>query len=136
MIALVQEETKGAVQAMDQGTTQVQQGVDATHEAGSKLQMIIDAVERGASMITQIAAAATEQSSATEHVNASVTEISNLTHQSASSSSETARACKDLSNLATDLQSLVAKFKLEAEADGHHRPIPEASVMAASAGHY
>jgi methyl-accepting chemotaxis protein len=138
MIALVQQETKGAVQAMDQGTAQVQQGVDATHEAGSKLQMIIDAVERGASMITQIAAAATEQSSATEHVNASVTEISNLTHQSASSSSETARACKDLSNLATDLQSLVAKFKLEAEADGHHRPTSKhtrASVMAASAGH-
>jgi len=141
MITLVQQETKGAVQAMDQGTTQVQQGVDATHEAGSKLQMIIDAVERGASMITQIAAAATEQSSATEHVNASVSEISNLTHQSAASSSETAKACQDLSTLAAGLQSLVGKFKLEDSSRERGESIPERgrtrdSAMAASAGGY
>jgi len=126
---------------MDQGTTQVQQGVDATHEAGSKLQMIIDAVERGASMITQIAAAATEQSSATEHVNASVSEISNLTHQSAASSSETAKACQDLSTLAAGLQSLVGKFKLEDSSRERGESIPERgrtrdSAMAASAGGY
>lgn len=135
MITVVQQETKGAVQAMDQGTVQVQQGVDATHEAGSKLQMIIEAVEQGASMITQIAAAATEQSSATEHVNLSVTEISNLTHQSASSSNETARACKDLSVLATDLQNLVNKFKLESgNRDSTPEPEKTLSARGAAAG--
>jgi|HubBroStandDraft_1064217.scaffolds.fasta_scaffold00047_48 methyl-accepting chemotaxis protein len=141
MIALVQQETKGAVQAMDLGTAQVQQGVEATNEAGSKLQMIIDAVERGASMIAQIATAATEQSLATEHVNNSVSEISNLTQQSAASSSETATACRDMSTLATDLQSLVNKFKLE-EASGTQpgptppTPPPQPTTRAAVAGGY
>lgn len=114
-IAIVQQETKGAVQAMGDGTAQVQQGVDAANEAGSKLSMIVEAVERGANMITQIATAAAEQSNATEHINTSVTEISNLTQHSAASSNETANACKDLSTLATNLQSLVGRFRLEVE---------------------
>jgi methyl-accepting chemotaxis protein len=124
MIAVVQQETRGAVEAMDQGTIQVQQGVDATHEAGSKLQTIIDAVEQGASMITQIAEAATEQASATEHVNASVSEISDLTQQSASSSGETAKACQSLSILAVDLRNLVGKFKLEPDSNPTPEDIP------------
>jgi methyl-accepting chemotaxis protein len=115
MIAIVQQETKGAVQAMGEGTAQVQQGVDAANEAGSKLSMIVEAVERGANMITQIATAAGEQSNATEHINANVTEISNLAQHSAASSNETAAACKDLSVLATALQNSVGRFKLETE---------------------
>jgi methyl-accepting chemotaxis protein len=103
--------------------------------------MIIDAVERGANMITQIADAAKEQSRATEHVNTSVSEISNLTQQSAASSSETAKACRDMSTLATDLQTLVGKFKLEVASQGHQSETPErepapSGARAATAGRY
>lgn len=115
MIAIVQQETKGAVEAMGAGTSQVQEGVNAANEAGNKLSSIVDAVERGANMITQIATAASEQSKTTEHINASVSEISSLTQHSAASSNETATACQDLSGLANDLQNLVAKFRLESD---------------------
>jgi methyl-accepting chemotaxis protein len=125
-IALVQQETKGAVEAMSAGTTQVQQGVDAANEAGRKLGTIVEAVEQGANMVTQIASAAAEQSRTTEHINTSVSEISSLTQHSAASSSETATACKDLSVLANDLQSLVGKFRLDVESEKNSDTMLEA----------
>lgn len=145
MIAIVQQETKGAVEAMSAGTAQVQQGVDAANEAGGKLSTIVDAVERGANMITQIAAAASEQSKTTDHINTSVSEISNLTQHSAASSSETATACKDLSVLANDLQNLVGKFRLESDStkvtedgvagvEGETDAAPESAKAAAAHG--
>jgi hypothetical protein len=52
-------------------------------------------------MIAQIATAATEQSSATEQINASVAQISSATQESSVAEGQTAKACTDLSGMAT-----------------------------------
>jgi methyl-accepting chemotaxis protein len=141
MIQTVQQETKQAVGAMEEGTRQVEEGVATTNKAGEALREIIQMSEQVGDMIAQIATAATEQSSATDEINRSMEQISSLVKESASGAQQSAQACQDLSGLAFELQKIVSNFKV---ADGatvppHGESKPAAQtprkVKAASAGH-
>jgi hypothetical protein len=57
----IQDETKTAVGAMEEGTKQVQEGVKSTAQAGDSLKEIIRMSDQVGEMITHIATAATEQ---------------------------------------------------------------------------
>jgi methyl-accepting chemotaxis protein len=116
MIRTVQEETKVAVAAMEEGTKQVEEGVTTTSRAGDSLKQIIHMSEQVGEMITHIATAATEQSSATEEINKNMDQIAKLVKESAEGAKESAKACQDLSSLALDMQKLVSNFKLEDDA--------------------
>jgi methyl-accepting chemotaxis protein len=120
MIRSVQQETRTAVAAMEQGTKDVQDGVNTTARAGDSLKQIIQMSEEVGEMITHIATAATEQSTATEEIHKSMDQIAILVKESAVGAQQSAQACQDLSGLALDLQKLVSKFRLEsgAEASG------------------
>jgi methyl-accepting chemotaxis protein len=115
MIRTVQEETKTAVGAMEDGTRQVEEGLTTTSQAGDSLKQIIQMSEQVGEMITQIAAAATQQSSATEEINGSMEQIAHLVKESAEGAQQSAKACQDLSGLAMDLQKMVGNFKLEGD---------------------
>ncbi|MGH9591767.1 MAG: methyl-accepting chemotaxis protein, partial [Bryobacteraceae bacterium] len=118
MIKNIQAETKVAVSAMQDGTNQVEMGVESTTQAGSSLHDIIRVSEQVGDMITHIATAATQQSSATEQVNANVEQIAKITQETAAGAQESAKAVHDLSNLALDLQNMVSKFKISANGSG------------------
>ncbi len=107
MIRTVQDETKVAVIAMEQGTQQVEEGVTTTSKAGDSLKQIIHMSEQVDEMITHIATAATEQSSATEEINTNMDQIAKLVKESADGAQQSAKACEDLSSLALDMQKLV-----------------------------
>jgi methyl-accepting chemotaxis protein len=113
MISAIQNETKNAVTAMEAGTKQVEEGLQSTSQAGDSLKQIIHMSEEVGEMITHIATAATEQSSATEEVNNNINDIAAITRESALGSQQSAKACEDLTNLASELQGIVSKFKLE-----------------------
>jgi len=112
MIQTVQQETKLAVTAMEEGTKQVEEGVKTTGRAGDSLKQIIHMSEQVGEMITHIATAATEQSSASEEVNNNMEQIAKLVKESADGAQQSAKACQDLSGLALDLQKMVGNFKL------------------------
>jgi methyl-accepting chemotaxis protein len=112
MIKTIQEETQRAVEAMESGTKNVEDGVTSATKAGEALQDIIHASEQVGEMIVHIATAATEQSSATEQVNSNMEQIAKLVQESAIGAQQSAKACADLSNLALDMQALVGRFKL------------------------
>jgi methyl-accepting chemotaxis protein len=112
MIQNIQAETRSAVEAMESGTKQVEAGVATTTQAGSALRDIIQAAEQAGEMITRIAAAATEQSAATEEVNANVEQIARITAETAEGAQQSAKACRDLSTLALELQNIIKQFKL------------------------
>ena len=114
MIQSIQTETQSAVVAMQAGTQQVELGVKSTAQAGTSLKEIIKTSEQVGDMVVQIAAAAKEQASATEEINANIEQISKITQESANGATEGARAVHELSNLATDLQSLVGRFQVGA----------------------
>jgi methyl-accepting chemotaxis protein len=112
MIQSIQSETRKAVSAMQQGTADVQVGLEKTSASGAALRQIILMAEEVGDMISTIATAATEQSAATEEINSGVSHISSSTQSASSASEETAKACSNLSTLASDLQKLVSQFKL------------------------
>jgi methyl-accepting chemotaxis protein len=112
MIETVQQGTKLAVGAMEEGTRQVEEGVRTTNKAGEALREIIQMSEQVGDMIAQIATAATEQSSATDEINRSMEQISNLVKESASGAQQSAKACQDLSGMAFELQKIVANFNV------------------------
>lgn len=138
MITSIQSETKTAVQAMQDGTAQVQEAVATTAAAGAKLQQIIQEADSAADMTSQIATAGTEQSRTTEEINASISDIARISQESANGSRQSAKACEELSRLAFDLQSLVSKFKVadnETRVSEHGSRDGEIRAVAASAGY-
>ncbi len=112
MIETIQSETQSAVHAMEEGTRQVKDGVNATIQAGDSLQQIIQKSEEVGDMIAMIATASTEQSSTTEEVKNSMEQISCLVEASTISTQQAAKACQDLSELTINLNDLVAHFRL------------------------
>jgi methyl-accepting chemotaxis protein len=122
MIKNIQNETKNAVGAMEEGTQQVEQGVLTTSQAGASLKEIIQMAQQVGDMITHIATAATQQSRATEEVNANVEQIASLVKASADGAQQSARACEELSTLALDLQRMVGNFKLGGRNGGYGNP--------------
>ncbi|MGA8406945.1 MAG: methyl-accepting chemotaxis protein [Candidatus Acidiferrales bacterium] len=111
MIQSIQTETKSAVEAMESGTKQVELGVESTTQAGTSLHEIIKTSEQVGDMVMLIATAATEQASASDEINGNIEQIAKITQETAAGAGESAKAIHELSNLATDLQSLVSKFK-------------------------
>jgi methyl-accepting chemotaxis protein len=112
MITAMQAETKRAIDTMQAGTAQVQQGVEQTSQAGASLQEIIAAAEKVGDMVAQIATAATQQSAATHEVSSNVEQIAKITSESSAGAQQSARACHELSGLALELQNLVSQFRL------------------------
>ncbi len=120
MIKSIQGETRLAVNAMEAGTQQVEEGVKHTAQAGGSLKEIIRMAEQVGEMVTYIATAATEQSSASEQVNQNMDQITRLVGESAAGSQQAAKACHELSGLAFNLQKMVSNFQLVQDKD--HRP--------------
>jgi methyl-accepting chemotaxis protein len=112
MIKSIQDGTKTAVGAMQEGSTQVEVGVKFTGRAGESLKQIIQMSERVGEMIVQIATAATEQSKASDEINQNMERIATLVNESADGAQHSANACRNLSGLALDLQKMVGNFRL------------------------
>ena len=121
MIQNIQTETKSAVEAMQSGTKQVELGVESTTKAGSSLQEIITTSEQVGNMVMLIATAATEQASATDEINSNIEQIAKITQETATGANESAKAVHELSSLATELHSIVSKFKIGSARDNPRR---------------
>ena len=112
MIRQIQQDTRGAVESMQQGTVKVTSGVDLVNRTGEALARIVEMVSESADMIRQIAVASEEQSVATQQIANDIENVAKVTKESASGANESAKASHDLSQLATELQGIVGSFKL------------------------
>ena len=118
MIRQIQQDTKGAVYAMEEGTAKVQGGVTLVNRTGDALAQIVQMVTQSADMIRQIAVAAEQQSAATQHIAEDLETVAKVTKESESGATESAKASQDLSILATELQSVVGTFQIGATEKG------------------
>jgi methyl-accepting chemotaxis protein len=114
MIGSIQSETKHAVEAMEVGNRDVEQGVEKTSASGATLRELIRKSDHVGNMVSQIATAASQQAIATEQIHNSVAGISSSIQQSASAAVQTSKACSELSDLAVVLRTMVGNFKLGA----------------------
>lgn len=121
MIKKIQGETVGAVNAMDQGTQKVDEGMKLADKAGASLKEIVDISQRVTDMVNQIAAASEEQSSASEQISKNVEAISAVTNQTATGTQQIAHAAEDLNRLTENLTQIVARFKLSNSDQGYSK---------------
>jgi len=112
MIEKLQQGSRKAVKVMDEGTQQTEKTIAQAAEAGTTLESITTAVDHITSMNEQIASAAEEQSSVAEEINRNVVNVRDIAEQTASNANKTAENSISLKDVASQLQVLVAEFKV------------------------
>jgi len=108
----LQNASKSAVQAMDQGASQARDGVAQAAEAGKSLDNITIAVDTIAGMNTQIASAAEEQSAVSRELERNLTNIANVATETTQGTEQIASSSTELAALAVGLQGMVEEFKV------------------------
>ncbi len=112
MIEKLQSEARNAVAAMELGQERAQEGVSKAASAGESLQAITSAVGSINDMNAHIASAAEEQSAVADEINRNIVNISQVADQNTENAMQTSKASEELAQLATELQNLVAQFKV------------------------
>jgi len=112
MIKAIQNETKGAVAAMEQGVSQVEAGTVEAEKSGQALQEILQQVNDVAMQVNQIATAAEEQTATTSEISSNMHQITEVVQQTSRGAHESATAAMQLNGNAEELQRLVRQFKL------------------------
>jgi methyl-accepting chemotaxis protein len=112
MIKAIQNETKGAVAAMEDGVAEVEKGTESSVKSGEALEQILAQINDVTMQVNQIATAAEEQTATTSEITTNVHQITDVVHQTARGATETASASSELSREAEHLQQLVSQFKL------------------------
>ncbi len=131
MIKKIQNDTKGAVSSMEQGTHQVNDGIALADKAGASLREIVAISQSVTEMISSIAAASEEQSSASEQIRNNAHAIAGVSNESSTAIQQVALAANDLNKLTENLRELLSHFKIGAAA-GYGKPAPKAPVPKAN----
>jgi len=114
MIKNIQNETKNAVIAMEEGVKEVANGTTEAGKSGHALREIQSLVNAVTEQASQIATAAEEQTATTQEISSNIHQITDVVHESATSAQQSAGASHQLAEMADVLQNLVSRFKLSA----------------------
>jgi aerotaxis receptor len=110
LIAKLQHTASNAVQTMDAGHRQAEEGVARVLEADQALVGISEAVANITDMATQIAAATEEQSAVAEEISRNITTISQLADETSEQAQNSALLSEELTKTANSQYSLVERF--------------------------
>jgi methyl-accepting chemotaxis protein len=114
-IRSIQDETRHTVEVMEGSRLQVESGMTETAHATHALESTIELVQGMEHMISLIATAATEQTAASQEISESAGGISKLAEENSASAEETALACKNLTELANDLDGMIRQFRIDGD---------------------
>jgi methyl-accepting chemotaxis protein len=112
MIKGIQQETTEAVESMESGIKEVDNGRELADKAGNSLNEIVNMSQQVMDMIQQIATASEEQSAAAEQISKNVESISAITRQTASGAEQSASAAEELNRQAEGMKEMVSRFKI------------------------
>lgn len=110
-INAIREQTARSVEQMQQGSAQVRKGVSQATSAGDSLGEIVQKTAMVSQMVESIAAAAEEQRHAGEEVSRAIQEIAGASRQATDAVSQGAQTAQDLAERATELRSLISRFR-------------------------
>ncbi|KAF0219239.1 MAG: methyl-accepting chemotaxis [Geobacteraceae bacterium] len=114
MIKAIQQETKGAVAAMEEGVNAVEKGTVEASKSGQALQEILNQINEVTMQINQVATAAEEQTATTDEISNSIQQITEVVQETSSGAHQSADAASRMVSIAEELQRLVGQFKLAA----------------------
>jgi methyl-accepting chemotaxis protein len=112
MIERLQKGSRDAVMAMEAGKEQAQQTVGQASQAESSLSDISSAVAQINEMNAHIAQAARQQGDVAEETNKNIVNITEVAEGTANGAEQLATASQEMANLAVNLESQVAHFKI------------------------
>jgi methyl-accepting chemotaxis protein len=100
---------------MQESRSSVQNGLEETSRARKSLEAIIESSCQVEHQINLIATAATEQTSASGEISESAGQISQLSNETAQGAEEANESLKNLAGLASELDGMIRRFRLENE---------------------
>jgi methyl-accepting chemotaxis protein len=112
MIKAIQNETKSAVAAMEEGVAEVEHGQQASEKSGEALEEILKQIHEITMQVSQIATAAEEQTAATQEIAGNIQQVTEVVQNTARGAEETSSAAHELAQQSVTLQALVNQFKL------------------------
>lgn len=114
LVRTIQSDTQEAVASMEQSTAGVVKGANLAQNAGAALNEIEETSNRMARIIQTISDSAQQQSSAAVNISETMNMIQEITTQTSTGTNETATSIGNLADLANELRTSVAGFKLPA----------------------
>ncbi|WP_198243866.1 methyl-accepting chemotaxis protein [methane-oxidizing endosymbiont of Gigantopelta aegis] len=112
VIDKLQNGVRNAVSVMEQSQADALQVVEQAEKASESLQDISSAVSRISEMNNQIATAAEQQSATAEEINQNVLNVKQEAEKTSSRARQATTAHQQLAELAAELQTLFAQFKI------------------------
>jgi methyl-accepting chemotaxis protein len=112
MIQRLQSGASSAVNAMERGRENAQEGVKEAARAGESLKSITSSVSSIRDVNTQVASAAEEQSAVADEIKRNIVNISQIAERTTMGAEETSQASEHLAQLSSRLQSLVGGFRI------------------------
>jgi len=112
MIRSIQGEVGGAIDAMQDTSNKVENGLRYSQEAGDQLQNIVHSVDGLQMMVSQIASATEEMSTTSETISSDIQGIAQGSKEISSGSDQIAQSSSELARLAGELKSMVDQYKI------------------------
>ena len=112
MIKSIQQETRNAVEAMEEGVSEVESGTARAAKSGQALEEILGRIGYVTDQVNHIAVAAEEQTATTGEISHNIQRITQVVHETAKGAQESASAASELSGLSEELRRLVNQFRL------------------------
>jgi twitching motility protein PilJ len=124
LVKTIQSDTNEAVISMEHTTAEVVRGARLAQDAGVALEEIENVSTNLAELIQNISNAARQQSSSASHISNTMNVIQEITSQTSSGTNATAYSIGNLADMAFELRSSVAGFKLPEEDDEADTAVP------------
>jgi len=112
LVKTIQTDTNEAVISMENTTTEVVKGARLAEDAGVSLEEIESVSSNLADLIQNISNAARQQAASAGHISNTMNVIQEITSQTSAGTSATAKSIGNLAELAAQMRSSVAGFKL------------------------
>jgi methyl-accepting chemotaxis protein len=112
MIGKIQVSAKEAVDEMGRVVKQVESGKALAQNAGERMAEIREEAGKVSNAVTEISNALKEQSQASQDIAKHVESIAQMTDENSAAAEETASGAQRLNQLADDVSSTLAKFKV------------------------
>ncbi len=110
-ISVIQAEAKRSVDAMKNGSAEVDKGLDLSKAASQSLDSIVSASSNAMDMVQRIAAASEEQSAASEEITQNITNISSAIGHTTEAIDQVKDAASGLAKISSKIQKSIEWFK-------------------------
>jgi len=111
MIKSIQQQTRAAVNSMEEGVQEVERGTDEASKSGQALEDILEQINAVSMQVNQIATATEEQTVTTNEITNNIQQITEVVKITAEVAQESAAAASSLAKLSEELQEMMGRYQ-------------------------